>query len=266
MNTKSEEAPGGSSSDHEKSRDKQQDLDQPEDGIMDSTLALRHLVFLCNDLEDSVSTARREFGLNAGVKDPATLGEQGLIHEVLTIDQTFLEFTSPSRDNSEWASLLSTRGDLGLVAIVQVQSIDEAKGRASQRGIKPAAEEVFQNHVLTQWDAEVFGVMTELVEARPATSWFWAPEIFANASTSVVRDVSAIELAAADPDTVANNWAAVLGIPLDRNDCIVDGHGRTIRFTQSTGREGLVGIDLTATDRSRVGYSTTISGVDFVFV
>ena len=69
--------------------------------------AVRQLVFLAADLESTLATARAELGLQEGVKDAQGMAELGFVHEVLTIENTFLEFTAPLGPDSMPAGLVA---------------------------------------------------------------------------------------------------------------------------------------------------------------
>ena len=58
--------------------------------------ALRQLVFLAADLDATLAAAERELGLTPpGVQDAAGMAALGFVHDVRTIENTFLEFTAP---------------------------------------------------------------------------------------------------------------------------------------------------------------------------
>jgi hypothetical protein len=225
--------------------------------------ALRQLVFLAGDLEPTLTAARAELGLRAGIKDEAGMAALGFVHEVLTIDQTFLEFTAPLAPETMPGRLVARRGDIGYMVVVQVADVEATKARAAGLGIAPVFETPYEGHTITQWHPRDFGTLAEFDQIRPADTWHMAPRIFANGSTEVVGDVTAIELAVADPAATATTWAAVLELDLDAERLQLDLSGRSIRFVPAVGGEGLAAVELPATDRGRAGSTVRLSGVEF---
>lgn len=234
--------------------------------------AIRQLVFLAADLESTLAAARRELGLPEGVDDAEGMAKLGFIHQVLAIDQTFLEFTAPLGPDTMPGRLVAKRGDLGYMVVVQVDDVEAAKDRAIARGHKVVMETPYEGHTITQWHPRDFGTLAEIDQLRPSDTWYMAPQIFDVGSTDVVQDFTAIELAVRDPATIAGTWAAVLdvsvGIPVGTDGISLDLSGRAMRFVPVAegGREGLVAVELPATDRARAGRTVSLSGVEFRFV
>ncbi|SDJ40984.1 Glyoxalase-like domain-containing protein [Frankineae bacterium MT45] len=230
--------------------------------------AIRQLVFLAADLESTLAAARAELGLGAGVKDAEGMAALGFIHEVLTIDQTFLEFSAPLGPDTLPGRLVAKRGDLGYMVVVQVADIEATKAKAAELGLKPVFETPYEEHTITQWHPRDLGTLAELDQIRPAETWHMAPQIFANGSTDVVGDFVAIEVAVPDPAAMAARWAEVLSIPVGDDGTHVELAGRRLRFVPLVGDSGagLVAVELPATDRSQAGRVARISGVDFRLV
>jgi hypothetical protein len=227
--------------------------------------ALRQLVFLAADLGATLAAAGAELGLKPGVRDPAGMAELGFVHEVRTIENTFLEFTAPLAPDTMPGRLVARRGDGGYMLVVQVADIDATVERAAALGLAPVFTAPYEGHSITQWHPRDFGTLAEFDQIRPADSWHMAPRIFATGSTDVVGDVTAVQVAVTDPVTVAATWAAVLGLAAPPGGTTLDLSGRTVTFVPADpdGRRGLVTVDLPATDRGRAGQVRRISGVDF---
>ena len=225
--------------------------------------ALRQLVFLAGELEPTLTAARAELGLRPGIKDEAGMAALGFVHEVLTIDQTFLEFTAPVAPETMPGRLVARRGDMGYMVVVQVADVTATKARAAGLGIAPVFETPYEDHTITQWHPRDFGTLAEFDQIRPPETWHMAPRIFANRCTDVVGDVTAIELAVADPAAVAATWATVLEVDLDTEGLRLDLSGRSIRFVPAVAGEGLTAVELPAADRGRAGRTVRLSGVEF---
>ncbi|TWE07887.1 hypothetical protein [Rudaeicoccus suwonensis] len=230
--------------------------------------ALRQLVFLAADLDTTLATARAEFGLREGISDAAGMAQLGFVHQVLTIGRTHLEFTAPLSPDTGPGRLVAHRGDIGYMVVIQVADIDATIRRAAALDLTPVLETPYEDNTITQWHPRDFGTLLELDQIRPADSWHMAPRIFEIGSTDVVGDVTGIDIAVADPPTVAQTWATVLDIQLRNQDTTLDLDGRTIRFVRAcrSAETGLVAVELPLTDPSAPARSVTVSGVDFRLV
>ena len=86
-------------------------------------------------------------------------------------------------------------------------------------------------------------------------SWAWAGAAWPwHQRTDVVSRIVAAEISSADPDRVAARFAELLGRELEADRSIALDESR-IRFVDGPAgsRDRLTGIDMTATDRGRVG-------------
>ena len=229
--------------------------------------AVRQLVFLASDLEPTLAEARRELGLRQGIRDEQGMADLGFVHEVLTIESTFLEFTAPLGPDTVPGRLLAKRGaDLGYMVVVQVADAEHTKARALERGLTLVMETPYEGHTITQWHPRGLGTLAEFDQIRPADSWHYAPRVFATGSTEVVGDFTAVTLAVADPAAVAATWADVLELPVAADGVSLDLPGAALRFVPVDGPAGLVAVELPATDRAQAGRTVRISGVDFHLV
>lgn len=227
--------------------------------------AVRQLVFLAADLNATLDNARQQLGLNPGVEDAEGMAKLGFVHQVLTIDQTFLEFTAPREPDTMPGRLVAKRGDIGYMVVVQVEDIAAVKARAAARGITMVMEGTYEGHSISQWHPRDFGTLAEIDQLRPPDTWHMAPRVFETGSTDVVGDFVAIELAVREPHAISETWASVLDIPVRSDLVSLDISGRVLRFTPvgEDRREGLVAVELPATDRAQAGRTVRLSGVDF---
>jgi len=229
--------------------------------------AIRQLVFLAAELEPTLAEARRELGLRQGIRDEQGMADLGFVHEVLTIESTFLEFTAPIGPDTVPARLLAKRGgDLGYMVVLQVEDAEHTKARALDRGLTLVMETPYEGHTITQWHPRGLGTLAEFDQIRPADSWHYAPRVFQTGCTDVVGDFTAVSLAVHDPADVAATWADVLEVPVAPDGVSLELAGVQLRFVPADGAAGLVAVELPATDRAQVGRSVRISGVDFRLV
>ncbi|MBI1377428.1 MAG: hypothetical protein GC157_08100 [Frankiales bacterium] len=228
---------------------------------------VRQLVFLAADLDATLADARSGLGLRQGIKDEQGMADLGFVHEVLTIGSTFLEFTAPLGPDTMPARLLAKRGgDLGYMVVVQVDDAERTKKRALDRGLTLVMETPYEGHTITQWHPRGLGTLAEFDQIRPADSWHYAPRVFETGCTDVVGDYTAVELAVRDPHAVAATWADVLEVEVAADGVSLDLPGAALRFVPTDGAEGLVAVELPATDRAQAGRTVRLSGVDFRLV
>lgn len=227
--------------------------------------ALRQLVFLTDDLDRAVGVARRELGLRPGVADPAGMAALGFVHEVLTIDRTFLEFTAPLAPDTMPGRLIAARGELGYMVVVQVADLDAVRRRASALGLAPVHEVVRENNLVTQWHPRDFGTLLEIDQVEPQDTWHLAPQVLRTGCTDVVQDIAAVEIAVRRPQRTAATWAAVLALAPGADGTSLDLAGRTVRFVGAAdGRaEGLAAVLLPASDPARAPREFDLAGVRF---
>jgi len=102
---------------------------------------------------------------------------------------------------------------------------------------------------------DVGGAIVSLDEPSPAGSWTWGgPDWRAHVATSVVSAIAGVSVAAVDPAAMHSRWRE-LGID------------QSVRFTTAGSRgDGVDGIDLVASDRSRAGETMAIGGVEIQLV
>ena len=101
---------------------------------------------------------------------------------------------------------------------------------------------------------DVGGAIVSIDQPETPGAWPWAGPWRAHAETTVTTAIAGIDVAADDPAAMAARWRQ---LEVDH----------AVRFVPAGARgEGIDAIDLVATDRTRVGESTTICGVDLRFV
>jgi hypothetical protein len=201
-----------------------------------------------------VGTLRRLFHLGEGYRDPG-VGSFGLVNTVLALGDTFLEVVAPNAEGTTAGRYLERRGEGGYMVIVQVDDMEAARRRVADLGVRvvwQSDHDVISGTHLHPRD--VGGAILSLDEARPPESWHWAgPRWAEEIDTSVVGEIVAVELQAADPVAMARRWGEVLGrAPKGR------GHTRTIALERGTIRfvpsrdgraDGVSGFDVAVSDR-----------------
>jgi hypothetical protein len=92
--------------------------------------------------------------------------------------------------------------------------------------------------------------------------WFWDALPVDRRTDALVDEVTAVDIAVAEPVAVAERWAYVMGLE-PASATAVDLGGRVVRFVPDGGRRGIVAIEVHAVRRDRdPGHQFTVGGVD----
>jgi hypothetical protein len=219
-------------------------------------IRLRQVALVASELDSVVEALCNELGLRVCFRDPG-VGEFGLVNALMVIGDQFLEVVAPATEGTTAGRLLERRGgDGGYMVLFEVDDLDERMAAVSAAGVR------------TVWSADlptirgrhlhprdVGGAIVSLDEPSPAGSWTWGgPDWRAHVATSVVSAIAGVSVAAVDPAAMHSRWRE-LGID------------QSVRFTTAGSRgDGVDGIDLVASDRSRAGETMAIGGVEIRLV
>jgi hypothetical protein len=225
---------------------------------------LRQIVLLSGDLPAALHRAKSMLGLRDGVRDAVGMAALGFEHEVLAIDETFVEIVAPLATESSSGRLLKRTGECGYMVALQVPDVAAVISRASTIGLKPIVDSVYEGNPMTQWHPRDLGTLAEIDEMRGGAEWHFCPELSDTGSTGVVADIVAAEIAVRDPVGYARRWATLLGLDVAPNTASLDLDGRELRFAPSTsGRVGLVAVELQAAPGGSARPDHTLCGVRF---
>jgi hypothetical protein len=191
------------------------------------------------------------------------MAEIGFIHEVFGFDRTYIEICQPIDPESSMGRR-AARADSGFMVVIQVDDAAAMLDRAAALELTPLFTKDLHGSPISQWHPRDFGTIAEIDEMRPSDSWHFAPAIYAARSTAVVEDIVATELAVADPEAMAQRWAAVVGAPAEGTS--VEVGDRVLRFSPATDVVGVISVDCRATDRGRAGETLRLCNVDFRLV
>lgn len=229
------------------------------------TIHLRQICLVADRLAPAIDDLGEVFGVSACYVDPA-VATFGLENTLLAVGTKFIEVVAPMRENTAAGRFLERRGGSGgYMVICQAPSLDEqaeVRARAAENGIRVAYEadlgtwNILQLHpadmgaafLEVDWDeeADVTG------NWQPAGGKGWKGTV----STGVVSDIVAAELQSDDPETLAQRWAAVAGLPLEHRSGLptISLANADLRFVQARdGRgDGLGALDLRVVDRAHV--------------
>src|SRR6185369_13077383 len=117
---------------------------------METLPALRQVVLLARDLEGALQETKSFLGLRKGIRDAESMAALGFEHEVLAIDETFVEIVSPLSADSSPGWLLAKRGEGGYMVVLQVSDLDALVARAAAIGLKPVLHSEFEGNPMSQ--------------------------------------------------------------------------------------------------------------------
>lgn len=222
-------------------------------------IRLRQVALIAPDLDPVVDELCSAFGLQVCFHDPG-VAEFGLRNALLLVGDQFIEVLSPIREGTTAGRLLAKRGGpCGYMVIYEVDDLDARIDHLAAHDVRVIwAGDVPGIRGRHLHPRDVGGAIVSLDEPVPAGSWRWGGPDWSSMSPTppgcVVDAISGVTLAADDPAAMRERWTA-LGI------------AESVRFVRAGVRgEGVDGVDLHVTDRTRVGERVAIGGVDFAFV
>jgi hypothetical protein len=217
-------------------------------------IRLRQVVLVAGELDPVVDALEERFGLRVCFRDPG-VAEFGLHNALLTVGDQFLEVVSPIEAGTTAGRLLDRRGDGGYMVIYEVDDLDDRIALVAKLGVRVVwsidLPLVRARHLHPR---DIGGAIVSIDQPVPNGSWAWAGTWTAHADTSVVTGIAGVTVAARDPAGVHQRWS----------DARLD---HAVRFVEAGERgDGLDGIDLVASDRSRHGETVTVGGVELRLV
>ncbi len=181
---------------------------------------------------------------------------------VYAVGDTFLEILQPERAEAPTQKFLEKQGGAaGYMLLLQVDDLSKARARAEAAGVRIVMDMPQREYhgvkaaAIHLHPADTGGVLTSFDWMEDWDSWAWAGQAWPwHQRTSVVSNMVAAEISSADPDRVAARFAEFIGRDLN-DDRSIELENSQIRFVEGPAgsRDRLTGIDMTATDRARVG-------------
>jgi hypothetical protein len=224
------------------------------------------VALVAHDCEKTSTALQETFGWPDPFHDPG-VGEFGLINAVFPVGDTFVEVVSPARpDTTAGRYLARRRSDSGYMAIFQMPSLEEARQRVADLGVrvvwKGDLEDIACTHLHPK---DIPGAIVSLDWASPTNSWRWAgPAWTGRAPDHPAGGITGITVEVEEPAVSAQRWARVLGVDAEVDGGLavirLDSAGQALRFVSvEDGRaEGITEIWLTS------GVDAEIAGVRFV--
>lgn len=185
-----------------------------------------------------------------------------MFNGVFPVGNTFLEILQPERPEAPTQKFLEKQGGAaGYMLILQVDDLASARARAEAAGVRIVADMPAREYhgvkgaAIHLHPGDTGGALTSFDWMEDWDSWAWAGQAWPwHQRTDVVSGIVGAEISSADPDRVASRFSELLGRDVDDKRTITLEDSR-IRFVMGEpgSRDRLTGIDMTATDRSRVG-------------
>ncbi len=187
-----------------------------------------------------------------------------MFNGVFAVGNTFLEILQPERPEAPTQKFLEKQGGAaGYMLILQVDDLDKARARAEAADVRIVMDMPLREYHgvkgagIHLHPGDTGGVLTSFDWMEDWDSWAWAGRAWPwHCRTDVVSGIVAAEVSSAEPDRVGARFSELLGRQLDDDRSIALDDTR-IRFVEGPAgsRDRLTGIDMTATDRTRVGES-----------
>jgi hypothetical protein len=197
------------------------------------------VALVADDCEKTATALQETFSWPDPFHDPG-LGEFGLINAVFPVGDTFVEVVSPVRPDTTAGRYLARRGsDSGYMAIFQMPSLEEARRRVTDLGVrvvwKVDLDDIAGTHLHPK---DVPGAIVSLDWASPTNSWRWAgPEWIGTAPNHPAGGIAGITVEVDEPTVAAQRWADVLGLDAELNgelaEVRLDAAGQTLRFVSA---------------------------------
>ena len=234
-----------------------------------SWIRLRQVALVARDLDAVVRELTSAFGIDVAFRDPE-VAAFGLRNAVLPVGNEFIEVVSPTRDGTAGGRQLERLGgDGGYMVICHTDDHEAARRRVGDHGVRTVIDADHDGYRLMQLHpADTGGSFLE-IDHQPGGDvgdgpWMPAgPDWQRARRTDVVTAVVGADVQSRDAERTAQRWSNITGLDVDDLTLRLD--QGVVRFVSGP-VETLVGITLSAADRSRAGEQHTICGVTFSLV
>lgn len=258
---------------------------------------LRQIALVSADLEATIGTLARVFGLKVAFRDPG-VAAYGLVNAVLPVGCDFLEVVQPVVADCPAGRYMQRRGgDGGYMVILQTADAIAQRKRLAAAGVigvahmggdedAPAAavdfpispevaaqiKEMSRRYAYTHFHPKTFmGVLASIDSTigdagwlRAESDWLPAGENWRAARSSAAQGLVAVIVQHADPVAAAARWSSLLDVPpLPGKPCELRLSRGCIRFdaTPTGGISGVAGIDIAVADPAAIFSNATAAGL-----
>ena len=231
-----------------------------------SWIRLRQIALVAHDLDAVLDDLHDTFGLEVAYRDPA-VGAFGLQNAVLPVGNQFVEVVSPTRDDTAGGRQLERLGgDGGYMVICHTNDHATVRERVRRLGVRTPIDADEDGYGLLQLHpADTGGSFLEIDfqpgGEDPTGPWMPAGEHWQqHRRTDIVDGITSAVVQTRDPGRTSGRWAEITGCPVD--NAVLQLDNATITFVEGP-LDSLVGVALSATDRSQAGEVHEICGVQF---
>jgi hypothetical protein len=192
----------------------------------------------------------------------------GLENHVFAVGDQFLELVCPVTAEAPVRRFLHKKGRraAGYMVVLGALAVDPFRVRAQTSGCR----------VVLDSDSDTWSTlhlhprdMGSLMSVDHDKGGEWAPagpDWRERSRAGALRGIAGVRIATADPDAMASRWAVFLGIPHSSGVRLRVGRGIIEFVPAGSGSDGLVAVDLYASDDHRVGERHMIAGTEFRMV
>ncbi len=250
-----------------------------QDTSADLTHILRHYVIPTKDdaaMDAMLAELKEKLDLDSQPKKELT--NLGFTTAMVIIGKTVLEVVAPLGPNLRPSidAFVAERGGPGVSKIV-FQSFNPKvlRERLYKMKIKLEVDRQFRTSQMITLATEMFGTSLEAFDYTPLDKWWGYDSSIDYPESSVIQDVMGCDVVIDNPAAVATLVAYIFNAELDNESNIVTFQenftvpykSRYMRFESPMDeRRGVLTLDVLARDRSRVGETIAVTGVDFKLV
>lgn len=201
--------------------------------------------------------------------------ELALKNAVFAVGDTFLEILEPTLPDVPGQRFLEQRGGAGgYMACIHVEDIDRAVARATELGIRIVLklDRLSYNEVIISsahlHPGDTGGTFFSFEQPTPHDCWAWGGLAWPHhRHEETVQQIAGVVIATRDPARLSARLTAFLDAEAGDTVLHLSGGGTiTLVHDPQAERDGMTGVDLLATDRSRVGEEHQIAGTTMRFV
>ena len=211
-------------------------------------IRLRQVALVAEDLSAAEAFIEVNLGLSACFRDPG-VAVFGLENVLYPVGEQVLEVVSPVEEDTTAGRLMTKRGgDGGYMVILQVDDLTSFRDRFRETETRVVFEATTEGVTgLHLHPRDVGGAILSVDQTDDWDAWPWAgPGWRDHIRTGVVQRISAVEVQAEFPVTMAERWSEVLGRKNTDTSIALD--NAEIRFVEATDSrgEGVSGLELVA--------------------
>lgn len=221
---------------------------------------IRHYVLASPDI-DRVSEQLQAF-LETPAGHRHDMGEiLGFRNEMMMIGETMLELVQPVKPDHRLHRWFDEHGgEGGYMIVFQTFDAEAFRARAEAEKLRLTRDMQFRGQDMIQFDPKRFGTHLETYQYSLPNGWWGDPVGRHYEKSTVAKEIVAAEVAVENPLEIAAQVGRLFESPVEENAVVFS--GKRVRFVEPSGRLGLIGLDLLAGNRSRVGEIRRICNVN----